>query len=685
MTDPAGSDSPALASVDPQGGAAWVEIDSSDESWEHTIALGGSLSSEGRKAAIATALPLLGTYFSSGSQPLSSRTGISRQQHEDTASTSTTALAAGLRLRAAIAAADRLSRILHAISKRPTFRYATRSIEVVGAITGQLNVNRLATRSAVITDPPTYPVFASYRAQITPENVLAYYAGAWVLRELRESQRAAIPGLNLSPEYAAARKAASTLSRSLTHAAWSECAASASQVRRGGEERRLLTQVQQRLRRREVSNPAPYRELVAWIHESLAGDARALAGDIDWSFYGERFDTKLFEIWCLHQIAREVSRQLAVETPPADLSRRGDAAYVWSRPAGRLELHFQRAIPSVAPAAKNRWHREGESGREIPLRGIPDIVAQALRTNGETRLAILDPKLRQRSGPPTEELYKLLGYFANHGLSDNVRGCILFHTTSRTVPPTYTYNSDDGGVLLAAPLNPVDSQAGDGFQRVASMLLGLLEIPTLVDDTPPGGADDVLEQQVRARRRELLALADTLPSNTLTASRGRLEAQLGPDLWAILRPDVQTVLATAEHVGFSLEEEADYSGPILGVCAAVEMLVFDLVIEPTVSDNAQWQRYCRTLGQALAAMRNGIQGNPAPVYDQVRQVLQARQANADLLRQVLPRLEELNDDYRVPAAHRRLLGRQDWLAAWGQVLRGRNALLPSLAEALRAV
>jgi len=685
VTGPSGPDRLATTAVDPPRVGAWVEVDDSDESWEQTIALGGSLSPEGRKAAIAAALPLLGTYFSSGSQPLSSRTGISRHRDEDGASASTTALMAGLRLRAAIAAADRVSRVLGAISKRPTFRYATRSVEVIGAITGQLDVNRLATRSAVISNPPTYPVFASYRAQITPENVLAYYAGRWVLRELRESQRAAIPGLNMSPEHAAAKRAASTLNRSLAHAAWSDCDASASRVRRGREEQRLVSQVQQRLRRREVPNPGPYRELVAWVQESLAGDAQALAGDIDWSFYGERFDTKLFEIWCLNQIAREVSRQLAVDTPSADLSQRDGAAYVWSRPAGRLELHFQRAVPSIVPEARTLWHRDGGSGREVPLRGIPDIVARALRANGESRLAILDPKLRQRSGAPTEELYKLLGYFANHGVTDNVRGCILFHTTSRSVSPTYTYESDDGGVLLAAPLNPADPHASEGVKRVASMLLGLLEIPTLVDDERPADSDDRVEQQVGARRRELLALAATLPSGTLTASKGRLEAQLGPDLWAILRPDVRTVLATAEHVGFSLAEEADYSGPILGVCGAIEMLVFDLVIDPTVSGNAQWQRYCRTLGQALAAVRNGIQGNPAPVYDQVRQTLEARHADVGLLSQAMPRLEELNDDYRVPAAHRRVLSRQDWLAAWGQVLRGRHALLPMLAEALRAV
>jgi hypothetical protein len=451
---------------------SWAEDDPSSETWDETFARGGSLSEQGRRSAIASSLPLLGTYFSSGQQELHSSPGLARSLEYD--DTSSEALIAALRLRTAISSSVRLRRVIGSAARRPSFLYATKTVDVVGAVTGQLDVNRMATEGSLMADPPSFPTLVSFKAQNTPENILVYYAGAWIIDELTQSLKAPIRGLKASPEFDAGTAAKRALRRSLENLSWNGCERQARFVRRGREESLLVGQVARRLRRREILNPSPYEQLVSWMQECLSGKPAALSGTIEWSFYGERFDSKLFELYCLYQLALEVSRILGVQTPSCDLSIRDRPIFTWTTAAGRLDLHYQRAVPSVMPDRVSRWHRPSESGRSIPLGGVPDIVATGLSKEGKLSVALVDPKLRQRSGPPTEELYKLLGYFSNYYLGPIIYGAILYHTTAVEPPASYIFNSSDGGKLVAAPLNPANRQAGHGISVVAQMITGLL-------------------------------------------------------------------------------------------------------------------------------------------------------------------------------------------------------------------
>ena len=197
----------------------------------------------------------------------------------------------------------------------------------------------------------------------------------------------------------------------------------------------------------------------AFLDQRLAGRvAGKEPGGIEWSFYGDRFDTRLFELWCLRQLAQEISRQLAVDEPPLDPAwRSGGAAYTWDRPAGVLKLYFQQAISTVSARHQARWHRVDAGHRS--LGGVPDIVAQThRRVDDQERLAVVDPKLRQRGGPPTEELYKILGYLDNFGLSREPFGAVLYHTTAQADMPSYSYKIESHpGEVHAVALNPASS------------------------------------------------------------------------------------------------------------------------------------------------------------------------------------------------------------------------------------
>lgn len=665
---------------------SWLDTDSSEESPADTAARGGTLSDAGRQAAIASTLPVLGLYFASGQQPLETRRAIAPVI--DFPSDPTSTLLAGIRLRVALAAAERLLAILKRIIDRPTFRYQLKSLDSMGMVTGQVDVTRYLTQFGTVSEVRTYPVWEVRRAEETPENVLAVYAGRWLLSELRTAAllSAMYPD---GPEWSALKKRKRALSDVLNLPGLATCAPMAMEINRRRSERALLAQVQRRLQRREVANPSPYAELVAWVERCLRREPAAEPGSIDWSFYGDRFDTKLFELWCLQAVAQSVSAHLAIDLPVLESNwRAGGAAYVWDRPAGVLQLYFQKALGTISPAHRARWHRTDIIGST--LGGVPDFVARGTLRHGQReRFAVLDAKLRQRGGPPAEELYKILGYLDNFAIADDSNGVILYHTTETGHLTTYEYHREAGpGTLLAVALNPADPEASkDALASVTRMILGLLGIPPLVNrqDTVAQTEEDdpemLAERQVDARVRELHALAQILPTTTLDASRRRVRAMLGDQRWNLLPVKVQTMLATSEHVGFSLESTADFSGPVIGVCASVEVIMHERLIEPAVGHDRRIAASCRTLGQFIHATRSALHGGSDPLHLALRRQIGKLSIDKGALADLLGLMDGMNRKFRIPAAHRDLIVDATWHAAWTSVV-GQDRLLGRMLNML---
>ncbi|MET8864107.1 hypothetical protein ABZW11_14240 [Nonomuraea sp. NPDC004580] len=663
---------------------AWLDLDTDGETLDETEARGGALSAVGRKAAIAATLPLLGLYFTSGEQPLT----VSPTLGKAVSGSLLHELLAGLRLRVALAAAARLEIILSRISERPTFRYQLTSLESVGAITGQLDVNRYTTSFGAVAEAPIYPVIHVERAQETAENVLVAYAALWLLRELHSSYQSSVAPATApeAQEYGRRTRALDELLR----LPWlAGCIRKADEVRRRQDEHALIAAAKSRLRRREIANATPYRELVNWIERSLEGQPAAESGDLDWSFYGDRFDTKLFELWCLHTLAQEVSRQLCVNMPTVHLSwRSGDAAYKWERPAGTLTLHFQRSISSISSGHKPEWRRREDNQRS--LGGIPDIVAHATkRSDGTEHMAIIDPKLRQRGGPPTEELYKVLGYLSNHSLMSSPRGAILYHTTAAEGElPSYSYERHGAsGALHAVALNPARPiQSRSAIGPVATMLLGLLDIPPLLasvgkEPIADNDSEASAEVQVRARSLELQALAAAMPKSLLDASKRRLETVIGKGRWTVLTSEIQTMLATSEHVGFSLDPAADFSGPVIGICASAENILHDYIFGPAIAHNTQLGNGYKTLGQVIHATLKALNNGNEELHQAILAQLNRMNVVHATAQQLMQDLANMNRRYRIPAAHRDLVSEATWQAAWNVVI-GPTGLLARAVDVL---
>ena len=616
---------------------------------------GGALSELGRQAAVETSLSLLGLYFSGGAQELAETSAASRAEVD----AEMEALQAGLRLRVALAATGRLLSVLDRVAKRPTFRYELQHTEHVGSLSGALDINRWVTRPRGGDQDLTFPVIEVTRGSRTPENTLASYTALWLLRELRTSFVVSLASRD-AVEYRAARSASEKLERALRLPALSTCRDDAEAIRTHLATERLVGHVRRRLRRREIANPGPYRDLVDWIEACLAGAPAVEPGSVDLAVYGDRFDNKLYELWCLGAIGRGLADALNLPEPAINPAwRRKAPAYTFENFAGRVDVYFQRSLSSVDPAHTARWKKE--SGRR--LGGIPDIVVRARPAGAEPRYAVIDPKLRQRDRLPAEELYKVLGYLQNFDVRPPV-GMVLIYTTSAEVAAPDLFRDGAGGTLMSVALNPAAPHGviSAAVDAVVGIVLGLIDLETHgahAADSGDGDPDSIAEGVVEAVRSSMVSWGHG-HLGEITPSRERIETLVGTDRWHALADDVQVMMATADLVGHQLDPAADFSGPVIGMCAAVEHLLHEVVVSPIAVADANRLRQMRTLGALLDAVDLACQGKGGALQRDIEAHMRTSRLDTAAIGALMPAWRRMNKAFRVPAAHRQVLTKSDW-------------------------
>ena len=650
------------------------------------LADGGQLSTAGRRAAIGAALPLLATYFADAptwtletqTQLHTATPSAGRQEVDD--------LAAALRLRAGLAAAQRLLSVLRRITARPTFRYTQTASESVGAIRGRLDLARYSRSRGRLDVPRRYPVRQVTREEATPENILAAYAAQWIDRDL-----GATPS-RLLPAKAPERRQLDATQLALRNATRRPGLAGATEQaqrvwRRGGLEA-LLDRVDARLGSGRVSPAPPYQELTDWVRRTVDRQALADPGEIEWAFYDGRFDTKLFEIWCLQQLATALTTLLgpAISDPPV-LARRGtQPLFSWHTGAGVLHLHFQPSLGALCSRGVI-WRFQPENR---PLAGYPDLAITATRVDGTSGLALLDPKLRQRRGAPTEEIYKLLGYFAHLDLGARALGAIIYYSPG--VARRFSLSSAGGGVVEAVALDPADTTvSASGIDRLSDLALRTTGLDPatsrrLISRTSVAG--DSLEEEVATIRQALAveamaAAAAALPPGTLGPTRKSTAASLH-DVWTLLSDQTQTMLVTAEYFGNQAPDGADHSGPMLGLAAAVERVLHEGFLQRAAAVYPGQLDLHQTFGGTLHLLSEALGGGRKAAGATALAAFLEHHPEVDRhrLQQLLDPAKQMNRSYRIPAAHRDVVNEATWIAGRAVILQPPTDLLRALTSAL---
>jgi hypothetical protein len=235
----------------------------------------------------------------------------------------------------------------------------------------------------------------------------------------------------------------------------------------------IVDEVERRLEGGHVGNREPYQELAVWVRRTMSGKPALQQGDERWLFYDDSFDATLFELWCLMSIADEVSRHLGQPRQVPNMRQTGRIpVYQWSRGSMTVAIHFQYDLINTSVGNVAAWQRNDKA-----LGGRPDLTAivEAMGVNQEKTKSVvyLDPKLRKRNGVPTEEIYKMLGYFSNAGMGDAGSGAIIFYTPHRSPKPTYEFSSAGGGRVIAIGVDPASpDENAAGLELLAGLILG---------------------------------------------------------------------------------------------------------------------------------------------------------------------------------------------------------------------
>jgi hypothetical protein len=646
----------------------------------------GLLTPAARDAAIAASLTLLGTYFSSGAHfQLSTRESVAKGPPSGPDDD----LALALRLRVALAAAKRLREYLRHVLRRPNFRYRLVPLDVVGVVTGQIDAEKYTRRLATREVPFSYPTLTIERGALTPENVLTTYAVTWIERELRFlTSRLVLPAKGA--ERRQVDEVLSDLRRIQSVPMFAICAPSVREVFRRRSERSLVASVERRLSGGHVADPRAYREVTAWLRGCLEGLPVAEPGEIEWDFYDDRFDTKLFEIWCLSKLANAISSAVGLEVAPPNLLRTsGQPAYRWATAVGVLELFFQKALTTVDSDRAAQWRQAGGSGA---LQGIPDLILRGKTLGDVQTLAIIDPKLRQRSSVPAEELYKILGYFLNFGLGNAGIGAVVLYSQKSSALPIYRYETEAGGDLLAVMLNPAGSVAAneEGISALAGLALRTLDIDVQALPAPESGSAGVTDEDALVVRRRqsalamLASVAEHLGAAGLQPWLNQVQGHFPDDVWNEMSKDQQDMMATALHVGQSLGSDADFSGPVIGLCAAAESILSDRLIDPVKAKaGTAYPSGWHSLGHFVRILLEAVGSGTHPVCQEARTVLTDNGCDLVALSPIADLLATMNADYRRAAAHRTLVPRKGWVDLYRLMFVNSPPLLPSLAQTLR--
>jgi hypothetical protein len=641
----------------------------------------GRFTAAGRRAALDAALPLIATYFADAATwDLEISSQVDSTIPQDSALDD---LTAAVRLRASLAAADRLLRIISQVAARPTFRYIQTSAESVGVIRGRLDVGRYIREQGRISVPRRYPVRLVEQENATPENVLAAYAAAWLRRDLDAAPKHLLP--LKSPEARELRQYQELLDRLLGIPLLAGTKPRAYNVWRRSNLDQLLDEVDRRLEAGHVASPVPYQELFDWMTATRQGDPVAEIGDREWSFYGAQFDTKLFEIWCLKQLADAITKLIGqpANTQPS-LARRGQAPiYSWSIGAGSLNLHFQPSLSTLTSEGVV-WQYAGGTRQ---LHGFPDLAVTSETITGQG-LALFDPKLRQRTGAPTEEIYKLLGYFANLHYEKARIGAILYYSPG--VPTDYKLVDGADGEIHAIGLDP-ETDPKSPYAVAAGLALrsaglGDSAIELLAQPSPRDPAE--LAEHTASIRQAVAVdamqqAAALLPQATTLDPIRRLTAGTLRAVWPRLSEQTRTMIVTAEYFGSAAPEGADHSGPLLGLAASVERLLHEQIFDRAAAMFPAQIRSGQTLGSCLHHLNNALRGAADPEARAVAHAI-SQQPNIDRqkLRNLLPDARAMNRRYRIPAAHAEVIDSDTWADGRQMILESRQGLLVRLVDAL---
>lgn len=620
-------------------------------------------------------MPLLASYFATGTDSLRASQALSFDDDDSLGD-----LLEYVQLRVLLASSERLISALHAVLRRPAFRYRRVRSHSAGVVRGRLDVLRYLRERHEVSAPRTFPIQQVNRSYLLPENVLACWAALTVANALKRLPMSRLP--EESPERRRAERTSETVRRLAHQPALDECRERAFVIWRDKRHDLLCESVRSRIWSGRMPSAGAYQMVVDWVTQFDLRNLSLELGEVAWLFYDATFDTRLFELWSLHQLSQSISKRIGQpETTRLLIDRRDGPVFLWSFGSIRIEAWYQAGLNST-DIGKSIWYydprQRDDSQPKGNLGGIPDITIVVQQPGNQRTPVLIDPKLRRRESVPTDEIYKILGYFGNLPSCHPRRGAIVFYGPSHT-QRSYRLADGQSGVILALAVDPVDdSGTQNQFDDLADLVISSIPQSTALRGRGPDNTNDSksVERWVDGVQRAVLSemMAD-IDEGSLAITTKSVRANL-IGTWDRLDRDTQRMLATAEHFGSKASADMDHSGPTLGLAAACERLLRD------VAHTSNMPASTATFGRLIQRLRSASLPTTLPADSELRAALMARAVNLEDALSLAEDLFALNHDFRIPAAHSDIVEEGQWIEARARILLGQGAALVKIVDVL---
>lgn len=516
-------------------------------------------------------------------------------------------------LRIVLANIETLHALISDLDNCLSMSYVNKNINYLGEIQGRLNVNCYTKKILQSRYPKEYPCIVKAKTYVTPENVYVIFIIKNILKILDYFKMFLIDIGNsiIYTELSLIEKHLKAFRTFSAKAYFKACQNVADQIVKSYGNifpKEQCNMIFNRFHKGKVRNSQIYQKIFDWYNTFMHGSILEKSlQKLSLLRYSDDFLNKLFELWCLYNIKQTfISEFEAVLIDENNLMKtNGNYIFKLSVPTGGiLEIYYQKGADLYWKNEEELIWQYKKEGTAKGLRGIPDI---SIRYNAkEDALVMIDIKNRVRTaGSNSEEIYKMIGYFANFKVafeqyySQNVKkqGALIFRNDS--CPNSELLESKNGyrlmtisvGVSAETSINKeqfkmlckfvLDVQGIDGatFEMMGSFSKAQKNIAISVKND----SDEYMYELNKRNHsviRQLFSYGEL--SEQLPKFKERLRRDYFPHIWTSLSQKTQSILAMAEclYCGITDCNTADYAPICLEYCRALEVEMNELIFAP---------------------------------------------------------------------------------------------------------
>lgn len=598
-----------------------------------------------------------------------------------------------------------ITEALERMEKSISFSYEERRIISAGGIKGRLLVNEYVKNKTMVRMPRDYPCVVKEKSHRTPENEYISFILKSIIERLKEL-------LNRMDGYSTGIESEVLLLKKYLdyfislQKKFPFNSFSIEKEYRSTFSKDKLNLIYTRLAKGKVKNAYSYKRIFAWYDKFIiSGFVWIDKENIKILIYDEEFSNKLFEIWCLYKIIAKFQSGFEMKMVDKNELKVGLTNYVCrlkSIDGNYVEIYYQKGSGLYWDEQhKNNWHYINSSK---DLNGIPDISVKYI--GDEENLTLIDLKNRVRKGGDnSEEIYKVIGYFANFNSYLNSKyntkyknqAVLVFRNDKQSFREELESETNESILALSIGVEESEELCENQFKEICRYILDMQGISGIKSETisdcnkniddyyndlnnalqnNDNTVDDIM-YQIESSNHAIISNMFSMGElkTVLEQKKHQLKEDHFSHIWDDISDDTIETLAMAECLfkGLMDCDGADYAPVCLEYCRALEIQLNELIFTPfkkthdiaeLVYKNRNYKQLSNdrelTLGECIYILRKCKAGVYATteLYDFVKTNIVYYDDFLDIGLNVL---EEINVDVRRKAAHTTLMSYNELL------------------------